>query len=167
MLPGDFTVTLNLAPEVRRKLISQVRDAGAVRHHLGLIRQRQMAQLLRNNPHLCTGRGELRQNMILDDTQWQAFMEVYGQRCWSDPDFRPWLQKQDAHRDLFVPDKGTKIQSGYTGRGDSRRTEPHRAGGNLPLGYENKTNDENHTTHNLARAAGVAGGGAKSFLPHE
>lgn len=113
MLASDFTVDLKgLRPEVARRVIGTVRDEGAARHALGLVRQRRMKQLL-DNAERVNG-GELRQNMIVDETQWIAFMAVYGQRCWSDPDFRKWLQKQDAHRDLFVKDTGTRIQSGYT-----------------------------------------------------
>jgi len=123
----QFTVDLTgLNPAVAQGIIKGLHHEDRARHALGLVRQRRMAQLLAHNPHAMTGRGELRQNMILDETQWQAFMQVYGQKCWADPDFGKWVLKQDQHADLRVKDTGTRIQSGWTppshhtGKGDSR-----------------------------------------------
>lgn len=117
MQRGDFTVDLSaLPPEARRAVCRQVLDQGKVQHDLGLLRQRRMKRLMDAVP--MPQRGELRQNMIIDETQWVSFMQVYGQKCWSDPDFRKWLEKKDEHKDLFVKDTGTRIQSGYTGRGE-------------------------------------------------
>lgn len=120
----DFTVNLNrLEPAVAERVIRSLRHEDAARHALGVLEQRRLKQLhdsLAVAGGLNALGGELRQNMVLSRDQWVRFMQVYGQKCWSDPEFAPWVLKQDQHADLRVKDTATKIQSGYTGRGDSR-----------------------------------------------
>lgn len=118
----DFTVNLSgVHPDVARGIVTHLRHEDRARHALGLVEQRRLKQAHDQvvGPGFNTNIG--RQNMVLSQDQWRRFMQLYGQLCWSDPEFSKWVLKQDQHADLRVKDVGTRIQSGFTGKGDSRR----------------------------------------------
>lgn len=113
----DFTVDLSkLPPAVAQRVIKKIRHEDRARFDLDLLEQRRLKQLHDElaQPGWNTNMG--RQTMCITPGQWQAFMQVYGQRCWADPDFAKWVLKQEQHADFRVKDVGTKIQSGYTGK---------------------------------------------------
>jgi hypothetical protein len=113
----NWTMDLSrVAPEVRRSVIFGLQHEDQARHALGLLEQRRLKQFhdqMAVPGQLNTELG--RQTMTLSRDQWIRFMQKYGQRCWSDPDFAPWVRKQTAHADLRVKDVGLKVQVGYTG----------------------------------------------------
>lgn len=109
----EFTTDLSrLDPEMRQRIIKKVRHADRARFDLGLVEQQRLAQL-----HQAAGRVNTevgRQAMVISPDQYVRFMQVYGQKCWADPDFGKWVMKQEQHADLRVKDVGTRIQSGWT-----------------------------------------------------
>lgn len=113
----DFTVDLSgMPPAVANQVIRKIRHSDRARFELDLLEQRKLKQLHDEvvAPGWNTNIG--RQTMCITPGQWAAFMKVYGQKCWADPEFAPWVLKQDQHADFRVKDVGTRIQSGYTGR---------------------------------------------------
>lgn len=124
----DFTIDLSrMHPEVRGQVIKGLHHADRARHALGLLEQRRLKQLhdaMAVPGVLNTEIG--RQQMTLSRDQWIRFMQKYGQRCWADPDFAPWVLKQTQHEDLRVKDVGTRIQSGWTPAREKAESEARR-----------------------------------------
>lgn len=118
----DFTVNLSgLDPAVAQRIIKSVRHADRARHALGLLEQRRLKQFhdqMAVPGVLNTGLG--RQNMIVSQDQWQRFMQKYGQLCWADPEFAPWVLKQEQHADLRVKDVPMRVRSGWTPQSEVR-----------------------------------------------
>lgn len=114
----EFTLDLRqLDPETRGKVIQRLAHEDAAQHDLGLVEQarlREFHQQMADARQLNTE--NFRQVMVLSPSQQHAFRRVYGQLCWADPDFAKWVAKQPQHADLVLPDVGTKVQSGYTGK---------------------------------------------------
>lgn len=125
----DISIGISqLDPLTQQRIISGLKDADRAKHALGLISQKRMiaaANRLAEARQLHTANN--RQTLVVDQDQWVRFMIVYGQRCWADPDFAKWVMKQEIHKDMVVKDTGTKIQSGYTGRGDTAPKPPKKA----------------------------------------
>ena len=108
-LTADLT---GLTPAVRQQLIKKLAHEDKARHDLGVIEQRRMAQRYQNLP-IGSFKAELGPaQMILSQDQWQRAMQKYGETCWQDPDFTPWLLKRNE--DMRVRQTGTKIQVGWT-----------------------------------------------------
>jgi len=113
----DFSVDLSgLRPDVANAVIRKIQHEDRARFELERIEQIRTKALLDQvvKPGFNNAMG--RQTMFLMPSQAHAFRQLYGQLCWADPDFAPWVLKQDQHADLRVKDVGTKIQVGYTGR---------------------------------------------------
>ena len=111
----QFTTDLSqLPPEVRPSIIKKVRHEDRAKHDLGVVEQLQLKRL--HDEVAVTGRDTNvgRQSMVISPGQYTAFMRVYGEKCWSDPEFGKWVLKQDQHADLRVKDVGTKVMSGWT-----------------------------------------------------
>jgi hypothetical protein len=107
-----------LTPEVRNALVRKLQHADKARYDIGLVEQAQMKQF-----HDRAGIGSYKQEigpaqMIMSRDQWQRAMQRYGEKIFMDEQFVPWLLKKNP--DMRVKQVGTKIQSGYTGKGDSR-----------------------------------------------
>lgn len=117
----DFTVDLSqLPPEVAGRVIRKIQHEDRARFDLELLEQRRAKKFLDRvvRPGFNNELG--RQSLFMMPTQVHAFRQLYGQLCWADPDFAPWVARQEQHKDFVVPDVGTKIQIGYTGRGWSK-----------------------------------------------
>lgn len=114
---ADLTVNLaNVRPEVRHAVLRNLKHEDAAAYALGVIDQIRLKKFydLHAVPGMNTDIG--RQNMVISHGQRLAAYRKYGQMCFADPEFAPWLLKKD---DIFrVKDVGTKIQSGFTGLGD-------------------------------------------------
>ena len=113
----DFSVDLSqLPPEVANRAIRKIQHADRAQFELERIEQIRTKQLLDQvvKPGFNNQLG--RQSMFIMPSQMHAFRRIYGQMCWADPDFAPWVLKQDQHADFRVRDVGTRIQSGYTGK---------------------------------------------------
>lgn len=118
----EFTVDLtHLEPAVRNAIARKVRHEDRARFDLGVLEQRRLKQLHDQVAVAGFNNDIGRQSMVISSDQYTRFMQVYGQKCWSDPAFAKWVLKQDQHADFRVRDVGTKVQSGFTGKGDTRR----------------------------------------------
>jgi hypothetical protein len=115
----DLTVDLSrLHPAVAQGIIGHLQHEDRARHALGLVEQYRLKRLYDEMavPGMNTRLG--RTTMVRSRDQWIRFMQKYGQLCWADPEFSPFVLKH--HPDMRVKDVGERIQSGYTGKGDSR-----------------------------------------------
>lgn len=115
----DFSVSLRgCSPELARAVRAEFEYDDVARYKLGLIEQARLKRLAeqRAEPGMNSDLG--RQQMVLSRNQWLQAMRQFGQLCWADPEFAPWLLKK--HEDFRVKDVGTRIQSGWNGKGDSR-----------------------------------------------
>lgn len=123
----DFSVDLSgLHPEVAHRVIKQMQHEDRARFDLDRLEQLRLKKL--HDAMVQPGwNNEIGpQVMCITPGQWAAFMHVYGQRCWADPDFRKWVLKQPEHQDFKVKEVGTRVQSGWTAgspRGEVRRTK--------------------------------------------
>lgn len=101
-----------LNPETRQRVVRHLAHEDKARYDLGVIEQRRMAQMYQNLP-VGSFKAELGPaQMILSQDQWMRAMQKYGERCWQDPDFTPWLLKKNE--DMRVRQSATKIQVGWT-----------------------------------------------------
>ena len=103
-----------LQPDVRQALIRKLQHEDKARFDVGVIEQRRMAQLYQAAPV-----GAFKEQLgpaqfVMSQDQWQRAMQRYGQNIFQDPDFIPWLQRNNP--DMRVKQSATKIQIGYTGR---------------------------------------------------
>lgn len=108
-----------LPPLVRHQVMTTLHHEDAAAHALGMAEQIELKKLMDDLAQPGFNR-ELRSSMILSRGQWLAANRLAEQSgtLLSDPDFSKWLfKKHDAMR---VKDVGTRIQSGFTGKGDSR-----------------------------------------------
>lgn len=115
----QFSVNLShVEPEVRQRIVKGLRHEDKARHDLGVIEQLRLKQL--HDQYVTPGFNKEigRTSMIISPGQYQAAMNTYGQMCFADPDFGKFLLKH--HAEFRVKDVGTRVQSGYTGKGDSR-----------------------------------------------
>lgn len=103
-----------LKPEVRNRLIHRLQREDEARYAIGVTEQIRMKKL--RDEMVKTGAynevGPM--TFIASDDQYQRAMHRYGQLCFMDPDFVPWLLKHNE--DMRVKNVGTRIQSGYTKR---------------------------------------------------
>lgn len=109
----ELSVNLaGLPPHIAQRVIKTVRSEDAAAYLLGVLEQRKLKQFYENNavPGMNTDFG--RQTMVMSEGQRLAAYRQYGQMCFADPDFAPWLLKKNE--DFRVKDVGTKIQSGWT-----------------------------------------------------
>lgn len=122
-------LTFNLQgvpPRVAQRIIQTVRSEDAAAYALGVIEQRRLKQFYDNNAVAGMNTDIGKQTMCMSRGQWLTALRQYGQMCFSDPDFAPWLVKKNE--DFRVKDVGTKIQSGYTGLGFTTPDLPTRHG---------------------------------------
>jgi len=112
----QFTTDLTgLRPEARNQFLRDVVHEDKARYALGALDQLRLKQ--RADAITAAGyKGDLRAQMVMSQDQWARAMNQYGERCWLDPDFVPWLLKNNE--DMRVRDCGTKIMVGYTGAAD-------------------------------------------------
>lgn len=113
----DFSVDLSqLPPEVANRVIRKIQHADRAQFELERIEQIRTKQWLDRVVVPGWNNQMGRQNMFIMPTQVDAIRRLHGPLCWADPDFAPWVLKQDQHADFRVRDVGTRIQSGYTGK---------------------------------------------------
>lgn len=117
---AELTLNLQgLPPHIAQRVIHTIKREDAAAYALGVIEQRRLKQFYDQAavPGMNTNLG--RQNMVMSQGMRLQAYRQFGQMCFADPEFAPWLLKRD---DVFrVKDVGTKIQSGFTGLGDSRK----------------------------------------------
>jgi hypothetical protein len=106
-----------LPPAVRERVIKNLAHEDAAQHALGQIEQVKMKRLMDQivQPGCFNECG--RQVFMISPDQHQRLMHKYGKLCFMDDDFVKWLLKRPVGEDMKVKDVGTRIQSGYTGRG--------------------------------------------------
>ena len=107
-----------LPPEVRNAIIKKLAHEDKARYDLGVIEQRRMAKLMGDAPVGAFKADLGPAQFIMSQDQWQRAMQRYGEKIFLDPDFVPWLQRRNE--DMRVKQSATRIQTGYTGKGDSR-----------------------------------------------
>lgn len=88
------------------------------RHDLGVIEQLRLKKLADDLAQPGFNNGLGRTVMVLSPEQAAMARRIYGELCFADPDFSKFLLKN--HPEFRVKDVGTKVQIGYTGKGDSR-----------------------------------------------
>ena len=117
----QLTVDLSgMRPDARNGFVRSVRHEDRARYALGLLEQRRMKQQA-DEVAKAKYKGDMRVQMVMSEDQWKRVMNDYGQNCFMDPDFVPWLLKQQENRDMRVKDPGSKIMTGWTP--SSRRRE--------------------------------------------
>lgn len=117
---AEFTVNLAaLTPELARSVRAGFEFEDVVKYRLGLVEQARLKQLADRLavPGMNTDLG--RHDLVLSRNQWLQCLRRYGTQCFADPEFAPWLKK--TNEDFRVKDVGTRIQSGFTGKGDTLR----------------------------------------------
>lgn len=124
-----------LPPGVAHSVIKTVKREDAARYALSVIEQRKLKKLYDQlaQPGFNTDLG--RQTMVISQGQWYEAMRLYGQTCFQDADFARFLLKH--HDEFRVKDVGTRIQSGYTGRGftqPSQNSNPQKSSGIVAAG---------------------------------
>ena len=115
----DFTVNLSaLTPELARTVQAGFEHEDVAKYKLGLIEQARLKAMADQLavPGMNNDLG--RHQMVLSRNQWLQCLRQYGQLCFADPNFAPWLLRKNE--DFRVKDVGTRVQSGYTGKGDTR-----------------------------------------------
>lgn len=116
----QLSVNLTHLPiETRQSVAKSIRHEDRARHVLGVIEQLKLKKLADQIAVAGFNNDVGRNNMVISPGQYQAAQELYGERCWADPDFAKFILKN--HPEFRVKDVGTRIQSGFTGKGDSRR----------------------------------------------
>lgn len=118
----QFTTDISGLPsEVRLALMREYANEDQVRYATGAVEQLRAKRLA--DAAAVTGMNQEfgRRQMVLSPDQWNRCMTRYGQKCFMDGDFVPFLLRR--HDDFRVKDVGTRPQSGYTGRGDSLKRE--------------------------------------------
>lgn len=101
-----------LSPELRQSVVKSIHHEDRARYALGVLDQLRLKRLYDQaaEPGWNTDLG--RTSMIVSAGQYQEAINQYGEKCWADPDFAPWLRKRDP---VFrVRDVPTKVQSGWT-----------------------------------------------------
>ena len=114
----ELTINLSgLHPATARGVIKGLQHEDKARHDLGVLEQVRLKKFMDAvaQPGFNTEVG--RTVMVLSPEQREAAYRIYGQMCFADPDFSKYLLKQNP--EFRVKDVGTKIQSGYTGKGKS------------------------------------------------
>lgn len=110
----DFTVNLSkLPPAAAHAVIKGLQHEDRARYAIGRAEQLRLKRFHDAVPNVALG-GELRQTLCISEDQWLRLMQRYGQLCLADPDFGKFLYRN--HDDFRVPDRPTRIQSGYTGK---------------------------------------------------
>lgn len=101
-----------LHPEIRHALIRKLRHEDRARYDLGAVEQVKLKRA--TDAAVKTGAfndvGPMQ--MVISPDQYQRAMQTFGQHCFMDPDFVPWLLKRNE--DMRVKQVGTRIQSGWT-----------------------------------------------------
>lgn len=115
----DFTLNLSgLPPRVAQRIIKTVQHEDAAAYAVGRAEQLRLKKWYDNAATTGMNTDIGRQTMVMSRGQWLMAMRRFGQLCFADPEFAPWLLKKD---DVFrVKDVGTRLQSGYTGLGFSK-----------------------------------------------
>lgn len=109
----QFTVDISrINPAVRHGFVRSLHHEDRARHALGVIEQARLKKLYDSAAVAGFNTNLGRAQMILSDDQWKRAMQQYGQFCFMDPEFTPWLLKKNE--DFRVKDVGTRIQSGWT-----------------------------------------------------
>lgn len=104
-----------LQPAVAQSVMRHLQHEDRARHALGLIEQLKLKRFYDAHPAFGHGLGgEVRQSAVITADQTQRVRDKYGDLCFADPDFMPWLLKQPEGADFVVKDVATRIQSGWT-----------------------------------------------------
>ena len=108
----QLTVDLSaLSPAARSGIIKGLAHADKARHDLGVLDQVRLKRIY-DAAGIGSYKAELGPpQMVLSMDQWHRAMQKYGQLCFMDPDFVPWLLKKNE--DMRVKQVGTKVQVGY------------------------------------------------------
>jgi hypothetical protein len=117
----ELTANLSgLPPAVAQRVIRTLAHEDAAQFALGRVRQARMKRFYDAviRPGFNTELGPMTAN--IDENQAIQCRRKYGQLCFADPEFLPWLLKQPDGEGFGVSIVGTRVQSGFTGRGDSR-----------------------------------------------
>lgn len=113
---AELTFNLQgLPPHIAKRVIATIRSEDAAAYALGVIEQRRLKQWYDNAAVAGLNTDIGRQNMVMSHGQRLAAYRQYGQMCFADPDFAPFLLRK--HEDYRVKDVGTRVQSGFTGKG--------------------------------------------------
>ena len=115
----ELSINLSgLHPAVAQKVIKGLHHEDKAQHDLEVLEQVRLKKLMDRvaGPGFNTNIG--RQTMVMSRGQRLAATRIYGELCFADADFSKFLLKH--HPEFRVADVGTRIQSGYTGKGDSR-----------------------------------------------
>lgn len=100
-----------LARGTREQFLRDVVHEDKARYALGLVQQTKLKKLA-DAVTAAKFRSELRPQMVMSEDQWKRTMNDYGQHCFLDPDFVPWLLKRNE--DMRIRDTASKIQVGWT-----------------------------------------------------
>ena len=116
----QLSVDLSALPlVVREKVNKNIHHSDAAQYVLAAVEQAKMAKLVRDvmKPGVNTGIGPM--TSIIHPYFYAQMQRLHGEKIFMDPEFVPWLQKEDDC--TRVPDVGTKVQVGYTGRNGFKR----------------------------------------------
>lgn len=112
----ELTINLSgLDPAVAQSVVRGLKHEDKARHDLGVLEQIRMKRMMDQvmSPGVNNDIG--RPVMVVSEAQAQQARRIYGELCFADPDFGKFLLRH--HPEFRVKDCGTRIQSGYTGRG--------------------------------------------------
>ena len=119
----ELTINLSqLPPATAHAVIKGLQHEDKAKHDLGVLEQLKLKRMMDQAmaPGMNTNLG--RASMILSPAQRAMACRLYGDKCFADPDFSKFLLKH--HPEFRIRDCGTRIQSGYTGRGHTK-TQTH------------------------------------------
>ena len=112
----EMTVNLSgLHPAVQQSVIKGLHHEDKARHDLGVLEQLKLKRMWDKVMAPGVNNNIGRASSCMSEDQVLQAKRLYGELCFADPEFMPFLLKQ--HPEFRVRDCGTRIQSGYTGRG--------------------------------------------------
>lgn len=117
----QFTTDLSgLAPEVRQQVIRKLQHSDRARYDVGVANQLRLKKFHDQvvQPGAFNEVGPMQ--MVIGSDQYQRALQTYGQLCFMDPDFVPFLLRK--HEDMRVKSVGTRIQSGWTAASGDGKT---------------------------------------------
>lgn len=109
----QFSADLSgLEPQTRQAVIKKLRHEDRARYELGVIEQIRMKRMYDSVVKTGAFNECGPATMILSQDQYQRAMAQHGQLCFMDPNFAPWLLKNND--DMRVKSAGTRIQVGWS-----------------------------------------------------
>jgi len=118
----ELSVNLQgLPPQIAHRVIATVKREDAAAYAMGVLEQLKLKRFYDAIAVPGMNTEYTRQTMCLSEGQRREAYRTYGQLCFADPDVARFLLKR--HEEYRVKDVGTRIQSGFTGRGYTAATE--------------------------------------------